>query len=427
MSNFNKFIIKGGNPLNGEIDVRGSKNAALPIIAATLLTKDKCTISNLPRVLDVFCMLEILQQLGSDVKWANKRTVEITNSKISPDNLASGAVKKMRASILFLGPLLARFGKVEKMRYPGGCSIGARPIGIHLEAFRDLGAKVTLSDNFFSVEFPARCKIPPKIILNEFSVTATENILAFLSSIPQKTEIRIAAAEPHVVDLAKFISKMGARIKGAGTSTISILGSRHLNGASHKIIPDYIEAGTFILSVLGAGGSVAIKNAPVSHLDLFIKKLTSSGADIRMDAGKNTSKVTGGKRMTISKIQTMPYPGIPSDLQSSFAALATQTIGDTFIHETLYEGRLACLREINKMGARIKILDPHRAVIAGPVKLTGAEVSASDLRGGAALVIAGLMASGTTTINGAEHVERGYEDLDGRLRALGADIVKIKN
>jgi UDP-N-acetylglucosamine 1-carboxyvinyltransferase len=378
-------------------------------------------------------MLGILEKLGSSIKWVNKRTIQIENKNISPDNLNGDAVKKMRASILFLGPLLARFGKVEKMQYPGGCSIGPRPIDTHLAAFSDLGAKVILGKKFFSVFFPSENRVPPEVVLNEFSVTATENILAFLSSIPQKIQIKIAAAEPHVADLAKFISKMGAKVSGAGTSVISISGSERLTGASHKITPDYIEAGTFILASLASpksgeairANSVTIKNAPISHLDLFIKKLISGGADIKIDKTKNTLKVTGGKRMTIAKIQTMPYPGIPSDLQSSFGVLATQTAGNTLVHETLYEGRLSYLRELNKMGAKIKILDPHRAIIGGPVKLRGAEVLASDLRGGAALVIAGLIARGTTVVIGAEHIERGYEDLDGRLRKLGADIKKI--
>jgi len=424
------FVIKGGKSLFGTIDVRGSKNAALPIIAATILTKKKCKISNLPLVLDVYRMIEMLEQMGSNIRWTGKRSIEIENKEIALRGVKKDTVKKMRASVLLIGPLLARFGKVEKMQYPGGCSIGARPIDTHLKAFEDLGAQIHVGRTSFSVEIPRHSKISKSVILNEFSVTATENILMFLSSIPARTQIKIAASEPHVRDLARILSRMGARVRGAGTPTILVDGSNTLQGASHTITSDYIEAGTFILAALSTGGKVNIRNVPVPDLDFVIKKLISWGADIRVLQDRKTVEVRApssaarrnGRKMFIDRIQTLPHPGLPTDLQSAFGVLATQASGSTLIHEALYEGRLEYLKELRKMGAKVKVYDPHRAVIYGPSALQNSEVVARDLRGGAALIIAGLVARGETMVRGAEHVDRGYEDIDGRLRALGADI-----
>jgi UDP-N-acetylglucosamine 1-carboxyvinyltransferase len=425
------FVIQGGRELAGEIVVRGSKNAALPILAATLLTKEKCRIQNLPRVLDVMVMIETLEQMGAAVRWHGKRTVEIENRDIHPDNLSKDSVKKMRASILLLGPLLARFGYVRNMQYPGGDRIGVRSIDTHLKAFGDLGAKITCAGNFFSVEM-RRHSLLDAVTLQEFSVTATENMLLFLSSLPKLTTLNIAACEPHVRDLAAFLSKMGARIQGVGSSTMRIRGGKKLHGASHKVIPDYIEAGTFLLCALTAGGNVRIKNAPFYDLDLVIATLRAAGADIRLSPRKKTieirslrgARLRNGKRMIIQKIQTLPHPGIPTDLQSAFGVLATQTQGATIIHDPLYEKRFESLKELRKMGAYIKICDSHQALIPGPVKLHGARVTCYDLRGGAALVIAGLAARGTTIVRDVEHIERGYEDIEGRLRVLGASIKK---
>lgn len=429
----NKFIINGGNPLFGEINVLGSKNAALPILSATLLTQERCRISNLPRVRDVFEMLNILEQMGSKIKWVALRSIDIENKEINTSRLDSDALSKMRASILLLGPLLARFGQVKGMRYPGGCSIGARPIDTHFEAFRDLGAKIILGKKFFSVIMPPVSRRPKAVTLKEFSVTATENTLSFLSALPIKSQIKIAACEPHVWDLAKFLRKMGVKITGDGTSTINIRGSNRLSGAAHRISPDYIEAGTFMIAPLVCGGRVRVRNVNLSDLDFVIKKLVSSGADIKLFSKDHAIEVKaefpgagrGGKRMVMENIQSLPHPGIPTDLQSVLSVLATQTEGATLIHEPLYEKRLSCIKELSKMGARSKICDPHRAIVWGPVTLRGSKVVSRDLRGGAALVIAGLGASGTTLISNIEHVERGYEDLGGRLKTLGADIEKI--
>ncbi len=420
------LVIKGGKRLSGTIPVYGSKNAALPIIAATILTKTPCVIRNIPRVTDVHVMIDALRDMGAKVLWKDRRTVIIENKEIDPDKLSQSAVQKMRASILFCGPLLARFGEVRKMHYPGGCSIGARPIDVHLRSFEDLGAKVIRANNFFSIYREARPRSQNSVVLNEFSVTATENVLLFASAVPEQTTIKIAAAEPHVADLAKFLTKTGARIHGAGTAQISIRGSANLIGATHRIIADYIEAGTFILMALVAGRAIEIKNAPIEHLDLVIKKLRAAGGNIACNHRKKTITVQSGRKsLILDKVQIMPYPGIPTDLQSAFGVFAARTVGETLIHEPLYENRFACLKELAKFGVRIKALDPHRAIVHGPTNLNAAEVSGHDLRSVAALVIAGLAAKGTTIVRGAEHVERGYENLEGRLLALGANIKKV--
>ncbi|OGH68931.1 MAG: UDP-N-acetylglucosamine 1-carboxyvinyltransferase [Candidatus Magasanikbacteria bacterium RIFCSPHIGHO2_01_FULL_47_8] len=428
----NKFIIRGGKKLRGAIDVKGSKNAALPILAATLLTSGKCRISNIPRVSDVSGMLELMKEIGSEIKWVGEDSLEIENKNITLSKIKGDAVKKMRASILLVGPLLARFGKVENMQYPGGCSIGQRPIDVHLNAFKDLGAKIKNGKNSFSIYLDSKDVLSKDVVLEEFSVTATENILMYLSGIDKDVRIKIAAAEPHVQDLAKFLKKMGANISGEGTSTICVKGLSAPKGARHNVVSDYIEAGTFVLMGLSVGGDIIIKNAPIDDLDFVIKKLTAAGAKISLDRKNSTISVksaypgSGTKsRMAIAKIQTLPHPGIPTDLQSAFAVLATQAKGDTLIHEPMYEKRLEQLLELVKMGANVDLLDPHRAVIAGPVKLTGAEVAGNDLRGGAALVIAALSARGKSTISGVEYIERGYENLVERLRGIGADIEKI--
>lgn len=422
-----KFLIKGPTRLYGTVDVRGSKNAALPILAATLLTKDRCVIDNLPLVSDIYLALDALKGMGARVAWTGLRRVSIENTHIDPKGLRRDIVKKMRASILFTGPLLARFGAIEEMHYPGGCSIGARPIEAHLAAFVDLGAEVRRDKKSFSISISAEDAVssPHAVVLSEFSVTATENILMFLSAAAYKKSIRIAAAEPHVIDLAKFLSKMGAKIKGAGTSRIDVYGTKLLKGVTYKIVSDYIEAGTFLIMAAACGGELKITNAPISHLDLVIKKLASGGAKINIDEKSQSLTIRTVKRMRLDKIQTLPYPGIPTDLQPILGVFASQTYGKTLIHEALYEKRLESLKELTKMGARVEILDPHRAHVGGPTRLKGGEVHAYDLRSGAALIVAGLVAYGTTIVHGARHVERGYEDLDGRLRKVGAEIKRI--
>ncbi len=425
-----KLIIEGNSKLNGVIDVRGSKNAATPIIAATLLTSSPCVLDNVPLIGDVKKMLEIVEKIGADVEFIEKRKVRITAKNINLDNLNFDLVNKVRSSILLIGPLVARFGFV-KVPQPGGCVIGARSIDTHLNAFSKMGVKIeefglkkngSRQSNIY--HFTADNKLKGRsITLDEFSVTATENIMMAATLAEGKTVIDIAASEPHVKDLALFLKKMGADIKGEGTNTIEINGKKSLKGGEHSICYDYIEAGTFILLAMATKGDVTIKNVPVDHLKLFISKMKSSGGRLEVKGDKII--VSPYKDLVIRKVQTLPYPGIPTDLQAPLGVLSTQTKGLTLIHDPLYDGRLKYLEQLNKMGAEIVVCDPHRAIINGPSKLHGVKLDPLDLRAGAALIIAGLIAEGTTIIRDISQADRGYEEIDKRLCAIGARIKRI--
>jgi len=416
-----KFVINGGNPLKGEIEVRGSKNAATPILAATLLTDQPCIIDNIPLVEDVFRMIEILEDLGADVEWLDKRKIRVQAKKITSNIKNKSLVTKMRSSVLIIGPLLARLGMAE-INKPGGCIIGVRPIDVHLNAFRDLGVIIDHTNDFYSLKTD---EIKGgHIVLDEFSVTATENVMMAAALCSNKTIIDLAACEPHVQDLAVFLKKMGVRIKGEGTHTIEIIGNKELKGAKHKIQYDYVEAGTYILMASTVGGCVTVKNTPVGSLQLLLKNLKSFGANVEI-IDNETVLVKESSNMRMDSIQALPYPGIPTDLQSMFGVLATQTIDSTLIHDPLYEGRLKYLEELNKMGAKIIVCDPHRAIISGPTQLYGTDLKTFDLRGGAALISAGLTAKGTTTIYNMEQIDRGYERIEERLQGIGAQIKRI--
>jgi len=417
-----KFIINGSRPLKGEIEVRGAKNAAFPILVASLLTKEECLIENLPLIEDLFRMIEILKGMGSKISWVDQRSLKIKNSQINPLKVREDLVGLLRGSVLFFGPLLSRFGKV-KFPQPGGDIIGARPINTHLDGFSQMGVSVTKDGDKYLLEAPK--KKEKEVVLNEFSVTATENLMLFASLIPGKTVIKTADQDYQVIELAKFLNKMGVKIRGAGTHEITIEGSRKLKGVKHRLIYDPIEAGTFILTAVATRGNVLVKNVEISFLELPLKKLKDFGVPYQI-VGKKGIRVLPWKSLKIDKIQSMPYPGIPSDLQSAFGVLATQAQGSTLIHDPLYESRLKYLEEINKMGAEIYFADPHRAIINGPTQLYGRELGSFDLRGGAALIIAGLIAKGKTTINNIYQIDRGYEKIEERLQQLGADIKRVK-
>ncbi len=422
-----KLIIEGKSHLEGVIDVKGSKNAATPIIAATLLTSSPCILDNIPLVEDVKAMLEIIENMGAEVSYLEKRKVKIVAKDINPSRLSFDLVNKMRSSILLVGPLLARFGHV-KIPQPGGCIIGSRPIEAHLNGFCKMGVEIeefglkkngSRTSNVYHLKAKKRLQ-GKEIILDEFSVTATENILMAATLAKGKTIIKIAASEPHVQDLAKFLKKMGADIKGEGTSTIEVQGKDFLGGAEHSICFDYIEAGTFILLALAAKGNVCVENVPVDDLKLLLCKLKKFGAKLKIE--KNRVTTSSGKDLVIDKIQTMPHPGIPTDLQAPLGVLSTQAKGLTLIHDPLYEGRLKYLEELNKMGAEIVLCDPHRAIINGPTRLHGVKLDPLDLRAGAALIIAGLIAEGTTIIRDVSQADRGYEEIEKRLSKIGARI-----
>ena len=409
--------------MKGEIEVRGAKNAAFPILAATLLTTKVCEISNLPLIEDVFRMLEIMKSMGSQISWKGERTVIIQNKRLNPSKVREDLIGLLRGSVLFLGSLLARFSIVSFPR-PGGCVIGARPIDTHLDGFLQLGVKITKNGKKYLFK-KAQAK-SGEVVLNEFSVTATENLILFASFLPGRTVIKIADGDYQVRELAKFLNKMGVKIKGAGTHEIIIEGRSKLKGVKHRLMNDPVEAGTFILIAAATRGNVLVKNVEVDFLELPLKKLKDFGVPYKI-IGRNAVRVLPWKHLKIDKIQSLPYPGIPSDLQSAFGVLATQSPGSTLVHDPLYEGRLKYLEEINKMGAEIYFADPHRAIINGPSKLQGRELGSFDLRGGAALIMAGLIAQGKTTIDNIYQIDRGYERIEERLQKLGADIKRVKD
>ena len=434
-----KFIIKGGQPLNGEIEVRGAKNAALPILAASLLTSESSIIDNLPLIEDIFKMLELLKGLGAKIHWLGKRKIKIDPSAVDPSQLPYDIVGFFRGSILIIGPLLARFGEV-KMPLPGGCLIGARPIDTHLDAFLQLGAKITAvkgsiyrkkekEDFFHKFNYPSkrnRLIKEKKVILREFSVTATENVLLFSSLSPGKTILKIADQDYQSQELIKVLEKMGALIKSIGPSAFEIIGKNKLHGFNHKIISDPIETATFIIASLATKGKIVVKKAQLSFLDLFLKRLTDFGAKFKI-LNNETIKVLPSNNLRIDKVQSLPYPGLHSDIQPELGVLATQTKGATLMHDPLYEGRLKYLEGLNKMGADIIFCGPHRAIVYGKTNLKGIEFPSPDLRAGAALVIAGLIASGETVINNIYQIDRGYEKIENRLQKLGAIIKRKKD
>jgi UDP-N-acetylglucosamine 1-carboxyvinyltransferase len=418
-----KFEIIGGKRLKGEIEVRGSKNATTPILAATLLTNKECVISNIPLIEDVFRMLEILESMGAQIKWLGERKISIKTEKINPEKIDAELVKKIRSSILLLGSLSARCDNF-KMAHPGGCVIGARPMGTHFDALSKMGIKIKHNDKFYSIN--AKKRKNAEIVLKEFSVTGTENAMMLAAGLTGKTIIKIAAAEPHVEDLGNFLIKMGAKIKGLGTHILEIEGSKSLRGTTHEIIPDPIEAATFLIMGVATQSRIKIKNARVEHLDLVLEKLREFGANFKIN--KNYIEVIGpAKIKATGKVEARTYPGIPTDVQAPFGVLATQAEGQTLIFDTIFEGRLNYVKELKKMGANIKVVDSRNVIITGPVKLKGKEIKSYDLRAGASLIIAALVAQGKTILNDIYQVDRGYEKIEERLSKLGADIKRISN
>lgn len=416
-----KFIIQGKKKLKGEIKVQGAKNAATPCLSATLLLKGDSLLENIPYILDGEKTKRILERLGARIESdLTKHRVMINTDAVCSRPLDFPEVYEIRSSILLIGPLLARFGRV-KILHPGGCHIGARSLDVHLAAFQALGARVQQEGKYYSLR--ANKLRGKEIVLSEFSVTATENLMLTACLIPGKTVIKLAAAEPHVQDLASFLKRAGAKIQGAGTHTITIEGVKKLSGVRYKIIPDMIEVGTFIIAGLVTGGEIKVVCLRSDHLDIFLEKLKMAGACLEI--GKDFVKVLPSKNFKPVKIQTLPYPGFPTDLQAPFSVLLTQARGESLIHDPMYEGRLKYLEELKKMGAQAKILDPHRALIYGPTKLQGREITSFDLRAGATLILAALAAQGKSVIHRAEEVDRGYEKIEERLEGLGADIRRV--
>ncbi|MBN2585253.1 UDP-N-acetylglucosamine 1-carboxyvinyltransferase [Patescibacteria group bacterium] len=416
-----KLLIEGGHSLAGEVVVSGSKNAALPIVAATLLTSEPCVVNNVPDIQDIHTLSRILESLGSTANFSNNR-LTVDGSKVDGRDPDFILVRKIRASVLILGPLLARFKKI-KVTHPGGCHIGARPIEVHLKAFQALGATIRSDEQFYYIEAPEL--VGTKIVLGEMSVTGTENIIMAAVLARGTTEIRLAAAEPEVNNLVECLNKMGAKISGIGTHTLVIEGVERLHGAELTVIPDRLEAGTFAVAAAVAHGDVLIKGYVHDHLDIFTEKLRD--ANVQFDLiGTDQIHIHRTTQIKPVDIRTDIFPGFPTDLQAPFGILLTQAVGTSKIYETMYDGRLNYFVELAKMGATANVLDPHRAIVSGPTPLHGKEIESLDIRAGATLVLAALIADGKSTISRAELINRGYERIADKLRALGAKIEQIE-
>jgi len=416
-----KFLIKGGVPLSGEVEISGYKNAAGAVLAASLLSEEPSIIDNLPLVSDVSDQIEILKQMGAEIEWLGEKKIKINPRNLNPEKIPADLFEKMRVSVLLIGPLLAKFKKF-KVPHPGGDKIGLRPISTHLQALQDFGVKVEEKEGFYHFEAPENLK-GRRIVLKEFSVTATENLMMLAALTKGKTRIEIAAAEPQVQDLGKFLQKCGLTIEGVGTHTIEIEGKERLSGAEFSICPDPLETGTFLIALAITGGEGKIKNANPDHLIFFLEKMKEIG--INFEISENEILVKKSTEFKPTKIQVLPYPGFPTDLQPQTSALLTQAQGKSLIHDPLYENRFQHLHELRKMGADIEITDPHRALIFGKRELIGNKLSASDIRSGAALILAGLIAKNQTQIENITQIERGHEKIEEKLRKLGAKIEKI--
>ncbi|MEW6212195.1 MAG: UDP-N-acetylglucosamine 1-carboxyvinyltransferase [Acidobacteriota bacterium] len=417
-----KFRIVGGRKLEGKVQISGAKNSALPCMAAALLTAEPVTLHNLPYARDIITMRRLLEDLGSTVLMPELRTLKIAASKIETFEAPYELVKTMRASVLALGPLLARFGQA-RVSLPGGCAIGQRPIDLHLAGFEKLGATVSLEGG--DVVARAEKLRGREIYFDKVSVTGTENLMMAAALAEGTTTLINAAREPEITDLAELLSKMGARIQGAGKSTVIIEGVRELGGAEHTIIPDRIETGTFIAAAAITAGDLEITGCNPQHVTAVIDKFRETGTAIDQPNAFSL-RVRAGDGVRASNVTTLPYPGFPTDMQAQYMALMTLAEGVAIIDETIFENRFMHAMEMIRMGARIRV-SGHRAVVEGARQLMGAQVLASDLRASASLVLAGLAAEGQTVIDRVYHIDRGYEKIEEKLRAVGADIERFRD
>jgi len=414
-----KIVVRKSQPLKGTVRINGAKNAVLPIIAATLLAKGKSVLNGVPNLRDVHVISDLLRHLGAKVEF-NEDVLTVDATNIDTCEAPYELVRKMRASFLVMGPLLARF-QSSKISMPGGCAIGTRPIDLHLKGFKSLGAHIEMDHGF--IEAKADKLIGTKLYLDFPSVGATENIMMAAVCAEGTTIIENVAEEPEIVDLANFLNEMGANVKGAGTNTIKIKGVEELKGATHTVIPDRIEAGTYMVAAAITKGDVLVDNVLIDHLKPTIAKLREIGCEVyEMD---NSVRVVGPKEIKPTDIKTLPHPGFPTDMQSQFMALLSVSKGTGVVIETVFENRFMNVQELNRMGANIKI-EGRSAVVQGVEQLQGSTVNATDLRAGAALVLAGLVSEGETVIGDTYHIFRGYVDIDKKLNALGANIEIIE-
>lgn len=416
-----KIVVKGGNPLNGSVEISGMKNAALPIIFACVLVRDKCVIENIPNVRDVTFAFEILKAVGATIKTVNKNTVEIDCSDVVMTDAPYELVTQMRASYYLMGAELGRFHKA-RVALPGGCDFGVRPIDQHIKGFEALGGTVTTEAGIVDID-ASDGVYGASIFLDKVSVGATINLMLAACVAEGTTYIDNAAREPHIVDLANFLNTCGARISGAGTDMIKIRGVSSLHGCSYSIIPDMIEAGTFMIAACATNGTVRINNIIPKHLESITAKLEEVGAVVQ--EYDDYLIISGTPKIKKTRIKTLPYPGFPTDMHPQMTVLLCKASGVSYLSEGVYENtRFKYVDELTRMGADIKV-ESQTAIIEGGKKLTGAPVRAVDLRAGVALVIAGLIAEGETEISEIFRIERGYDDIVGKLRALGADVKKI--
>ena len=414
------LIINGGGALKGSVEINGAKNAAVAILpAAVLASKGKCIIDNIPDIEDVHCLERILLDLGCSVKKTSKNVLEIDATDINTVNACTEDVRRMRASYYFIGSLLARFGKA-KVELPGGCPIGVRPIDQHIKGFEALGANVTIEHGAVLVE--AESLKAANIFFDVVSVGATINVMIAATMAEGTTVLENVAKEPHVVDVANFLNSMGADIKGAGTDVIRIKGVNELVGCNYSVIPDQIEAGTFMIAAAATKGDVTITNIIPKHLESISAKLIEMGAIVEED--DDSIRVTVDNKLRGVNVKTAPYPGFPTDVQQPMSVLLSITKGRSLVTESIWENRHKHTDELKKMGAMIKV-EGRTAIIDGVEKLEGAKVIATDLRAGAAMVIAGLIANGETEIVDIEHIDRGYPHIEEKFRSLGADIRRV--
>ncbi|HHU48735.1 MAG: UDP-N-acetylglucosamine 1-carboxyvinyltransferase [Caldicoprobacterales bacterium] len=414
-----KFYIRGGKPLTGTVTIGGAKNAVVAIMPAALLADESCTIDNLPYIDDVITLADILEEVGAKVSLSTKGRITIDGSTVTDHKAPYDMVKRMRASYYLLGVLLGKFGKAE-IPLPGGCEIGARPIDQHIKGFEALGAKVEIEHGIVRAE--AKRLIGNEIYLDVVSVGATINIMLAAVKAEGLTTIVNAAKEPHVVDVANFLNCMGAKVKGAGTDTIRIKGVDKLSGCEYTIIPDQIEAGTFMIAAAATNGDVIVANVIPKHLESVTAKLLEMG--IEVIEGDDYVRVKGISKPRKVNIKTLPYPGFPTDLQQPISVLCSIAEGTSIIHESLFDHRFRHVEELSRMGAKIKVED-RVAIFEGVDGLTGALVSATDLRAGAALIIAGLVAEGVTEVDNIHFIDRGYERIERKLAGLNADIKRL--
>ena len=415
-----KLVIHGGKPLKGTVRVSGAKNAVLPIIVASMLGTTQSVLTEIPKLDDVHTVCEVITSLGVQIERPQAGTLVIDASHLTSTSAPYDLVRRMRASFLVMGPLLARKGHA-KISLPGGCSIGARPIDLHLKAFEAMGAVINLENGDIEASVENGLK-GAQIYLDFPSVGATENVLMAASLAEGRTVLENAAEEPEIVDLATYLNSMGANIRGAGTNVIRIEGVKELHGANHSVIPDRIEAGTFMVGAAMTGGNVYVENALSEHLKPLVAKLKEVGATVEEDI--DGIRVIGHKPLRPADIKTLPYPGFPTDMQAQFMALTTICQGTSVITETVFENRFMHVDEFKRMGAKIRI-EGRSAIVEGVPRLKGADVNATDLRAGAALVLAGLVAEGETKVGYLYHIDRGYDNLVQKLQRLGADIVRV--